>query len=340
MNKSSKLITVDNKVFFNYFKNENQIDLSSIKSINSISILKNVCAFFGSINSQNDFSKMCHSLNEKKVQSSQYIENSISFNSYILNNKEVIFNHFTLKTFNIFTEILLQLGITFPNEERNSLYLQMKNYIFSQDKICVIVSGTEMFWTRTSDRIINGVNRDFRMHSHSEPNVYYNKSFLNKFLSTVVKHPRCYFAIINGMVSKNICPIINDIVRTSTFPEQWKLLHQGSHIRLKHRPPDKAVVRDRNKIINNLNKDNDTQFNETNFIILESDYDKIYNTLKNSVKIILFTRNNFYYNQKQEDAYHQLEDAIICYTLKLLDTCTYDVREYIRDNPFTFEPIV
>ena len=64
-----------------------------------------------------------------------------------------------------------------------------------------------------------------------------------------------------------------------------------------------------------------------------------YNTLENSVKMILFTRNNFFYNEQQQEAYHKLEDAIILYILNLLNNCTYDVRQYIKDNPFIYEPI-
>ena len=129
------------------------------------------------------------------------------------------------------------------------------------------------------------------------------------------------------------------LVETSTFPEKWKLLDQSSHIRLRGRPRDKSVVRDMKKIIHNININNDTTFDKTNIVILESDYDKIYNTLENSVKMILFTRNNFFYNEQQQEAYHKLEDAIILYILNLLNNCTYDVRQYIKDNPFIYEPI-
>ena len=128
-------------------------------------------------------------------------------------------------------------------------------------------------------------------------------------------------------------------METSTFPEKWKLLDQSSHIRLRGRPRDKSVVRDMKKIIHNININNDTTFDKTNIVILESDYDKIYNTLENSVKMILFTRNNFFYNEQQQEAYHKLEDAIILYILNLLNNCTYDVRQYIKDNPFIYEPI-
>ena len=48
--KSSNLLSVNSQEFFNYCKANNKIDLSSIEDINSISILKNVCAFLGSIN--------------------------------------------------------------------------------------------------------------------------------------------------------------------------------------------------------------------------------------------------------------------------------------------------
>ena len=336
--KSSNLLSVNSQEFFNYCKANNKIDLSSIEDINSISILKNVCAFLGSINNENDMSKMCHLMNST-IKSPRYLENFKSFDSYILNNKEMILHNITLKTFNIFIKILFHLGITFPNRESNSLYKEMKNCIFSQDKICIIVSGAEMFWTRTKDTEINGVERDFKMYKHKEPNVYYNRSFLNKFLSTVVKHPRCSFAIINGLIPKNVCPFVNYLVETSTFPEKWKLLDQSSHIRLRGRPRDKSVVRDMKKIIHNININNDTTFDKTNIVILESDYDKIYNTLENSVKMILFTRNNFFYNEQQQQAYHKLEDAIILYILNLLNNCTYDVRQYIKDNPFIYEPI-
>ena len=335
---SNNVLSVNPQEFFNYYTSNNTIDLSSIEDINSISILKNVCAFLGSINSENDMSKMCHLMNFT-FKSPLYLENCRSFNSYILDNKEIILHNLTLKTFNVFIKILFHLGITFPNKESNSLYKEMKNYIFSQDKICIIVSGTEMFWTRTKDAEINGVGRDFKMYKHNEPNVYYNRSFLNKFLSTVVKHPRCSFAIINGLIPKNVYPFVNDLVSTSAFPENWKLLHQGSHIRLKGRPRDKSVVRDMKKIIHNININSDTKFDQTNIVILESDYEKIYNTLENSVKMILFTRNNFFYNEQQQEAYHNLEDAIILYTINLLNNCTYDVRQYIKDNPFVYQPI-
>ena len=132
---------------------------------------------------------------------------------------------------------------------------------------------------------------------------------------------------------------MNYLVSTSDFPENWKLLHQSSHIRLKGRPRDKSVVRYMKKIIHNININSDTKFDQTNIVILESDYDKIYNTLENSVKIILFTRNNFFYNEQQQEAYHQLENAIILYTINLLNSCTYDVRQYIKDNPFVYQPI-
>ena len=132
---------------------------------------------------------------------------------------------------------------------------------------------------------------------------------------------------------------MNYLVETSTFPENWKLLDQSSHIRLRGRPRDKSVVRDMKRIIHNININNDTTFDKTNIVILESDYDKIYNTLENSVKMILFTRNNFFYNEQQQEAYHKLEDAIILYILNLLNNCTYDVRQYIKDNPFIYEPI-
>ena len=132
---------------------------------------------------------------------------------------------------------------------------------------------------------------------------------------------------------------MNYLVETSTFPENWKLLDQSSHIRLRGRPRDKSVVRDMKKIIHNININNNTTFDKTNIVILESDYDKIYNTLENSVKMILFTRNNFFYNEQQQEAYHKLEDAIILYILNLLNNCTYDVRQYIKDNPFIYEPI-
>ena len=84
------------------------------------------------------------------VESDCYFDNSINYSSYIEKNKLFItYNMKKLSEVDELYKALIEVGFTFKNGEKNSIFNSIRETVMNQDRICIIVSGADNFCSIT-----------------------------------------------------------------------------------------------------------------------------------------------------------------------------------------------
>ncbi len=141
------------------------------------------------------------------------------------------------------------------------------------------------------------------------------------------------------MVHKNLKSTVGSLrLECSVFPDNLILIDQSHHLNLKEGKKEKPeFVRDLTKVINYLksvtikSKRLD-KFDEVSILFLESEPEKVNDTVANSIPMNLFTEAYLRYPEAEKIKFEQEQDKLLDYLENLLDTCVDDIREYLKNN--------
>ena len=335
------LLTFNYEKYKNFFQKNNDnenivLNLNKIPSINDPIVLAFVICFIGGINSEtsiNNFSDF-NVLTETK----HYIEYHINYFDYLNSvidylKKEKEYTHFSINSLNILLKSLDELGICIPKDKKNILYSMIRDFFLSLEKILILIAPSQNFWIKSEKNIINQTNYDKKLNNHT--NIFYNHKFIKNFFSIISKYPRCEFGLLCSMKKQNLqnCWEGLKIFSNINYKLDPIFIDQESH-EIDPEQPKNNFLRSMKKIIEYLKKRKNTNFNESNIIILESEKKKMVDTEKNSILVNLFSEKYIEDNVEQRASLDNKGNEVVNYIKDLLENCTDDIRNYIKNNEF------
>ena len=289
-----------------------------------LNLLEAFLNLIGCINEENEvLLKNKKNLSFHKL--SQYSECN-DYHKYLSDNLDFIFKSFKAKELHQFKGFLEELKIDLSLEINSFLYLTIRNYVWNNDKILLLLTGNGLTWLKHQNTCINKHFYDMEINKFNR--IYFNSKLLTSKLYSLINHPRIDLGFISSMANKNISLCLNSIRLKFNIKDKASMLilHQDDHFKddTNEKP---EFARSLDKIIQK------THYNETNLIIVESEKDKVKEnskTDKNSV-YVKYEFNAEYFklsNEKKEEIdsyYSKLIDSII----DLIENNEGDVREQI-----------
>ena len=348
-------LNFDFKKYSSFFEGD-KLNLDKIESLKDTEKTKFLLMFLGFINSKHDI----YSLYDQEIEvyeEKRFIDNVQNYSIYLdycidyLKSIDKCFD--SIQDFDTFMKILSEVGINIENQEKNDLYLKIKQDLFlskGKNKILILIAPSNNFWIKSEKSSINEQNYDKKLNNYT--NIFYNKNFIKKFMQQVVANPRCHFGLISSMAYRNLkaCwdaleKLDNDI--NNLCPKNIIFIDQNLHDSVQEeKSKKKTFYRDMAKIVEYLkkskgkNKDNEQDntgyFDENNILILESELEKMTDsTRNNTIRLNIFNEEYLQKDEKGKKATDLDVDKFIDYLVKLLNDCGEDIRSYIKQNTFS-----
>lgn len=361
LNISEFGIEFNEKTFNTYKKEGNKLDLTSINSIQNKNILYSIILMLGGMNEGSDSYVFVDETDENEnslIDDSEKLQFENSANYLIYYQKLFlffIFKKLELKDLDYLFDSLDQLGLIFNNRKENTFYKQLKEFIYINNKILVIVAPSDNFWIKSSKLEIGNVGFDIKMNNYD--NLYINKELVKKFCNKIIKHPRCKFGVISSKVRKNIKKGLDAInMFVANWPDNNEIITFAQEHHFNYNLVDKKTkqkpefVRDLKKICDYIKNSKNKEIDENHILILESEKDKIIednddrissdfkdkvkSTKNISIQMKLFSEAYIEYPEAEKIKFSKIEDAFLDYICNLLDNCTTSVETYLKENPF------
>ena len=350
-------LNFDFKKYSSFFE-EDKLNLDKIESLKDAEKTKFLLMFLGFINSKHDiYSLYDQELEVYAYEEKRFIDNVPNYSIYLdycIDYLKSIDKYFdSIQDFETFMKILSEVGINIENQEKNDLYLKIKQDLFlskGKNKILILIAPSNNFWIKSEKSSINEQNYDKKLNNYT--NIFYNKNFIKKFMQQVVANPRCHFGLISSMAYRNLkaCwdaleKLDNDI--NNLCPKNIIFIDQNLHSSVQdEKSKKKTFFRDMAKIVEYLkkskgkNKDNEQDntgyFDENNILILESELEKMTDsTRNNTIRLNIFNEEYLQKDEKGKKATDLDVDKFIDYLVKLLNDCGEDIRSYIKQNTFS-----
>ena len=348
-------LNFDFKKYSSFFEGD-KLNLDKIESLKDTEKTKFLLMFLGFINSKNDIYSL-YDQNIEVYEEKRFIDNVPNYSIYLdycidyLKSIDKFFD--SIQDFDTFMKILSEVGINIENQEKNDLYLKIKQDLFlskGKNKILILIAPSNNFWIKSEKSSINEQNYDKKLNNYT--NIFYNKNFIKKFMQQVVSNPRCHFGLISSMAYRNLkaCwdaleKLDNDI--NNLCPKNIIFIDQNLHGSVQdEKSKKKTFYRDMAKIVEYLkkskgkNKDNEQDntgyFDENNILILESELEKMMDsTRNNTIRLNIFNEEYLQKDEKGKKATDLDVDKFIDYLVKLLNDCGEDIRSYIKQNTFS-----
>ena len=348
-------LNFDFKKYSSFFEGD-KLNLDKIESLKDTEKTKFLLMFLGFINSKNDIYSL-YDQNIEVYEEKRFIDNVPNYSIYLdycidyLKSIDKFFD--SIQDFDTFMKILSEVGINIENQEKNDLYLKIKQDLFlskGKNKILILIAPSNNFWIKSEKSSINEQNYDKKLNNYT--NIFYNKNFIKKFMQQVVANPRCHFGLISSMAYRNLkaCwdaleKLDNDI--NNLCPKNIIFIDQNLHSSVQdEKSKKKTFYRDMAKIVEYLkkskgkNKDNEQDntgyFDENNILILESELEKMTDsTRNNTIRLNIFNEEYLQKDEKGKKATDLDVDKFIDYLVKLLNDCGEDIRSYIKQNTFS-----
>lgn len=340
------------------------LNLDKIHSIQNKEILPFLIVFLGGINSINSLYDIFGDIGtDNQAREDIYIDSSENYLQYIYSFIDFVKGKEKLNIpFTQMESLLMSLdevGINIPRKDKNVLYRSVKDSFFmmQKNKILVILAPSNNFWIKSEKTTINDINYDIKLNNYS--NIFYNKNFIQKFMTKIARHPRCSFGLLSSMAFRNLKNCWDALERqfSKLCPRKVLFFEQKDHdqIMLDQNKKKMTFFRNMEKIIDHLKREKQKElreksrqrfikeeneknenveyFNKNNIIILESDEDKMSETTKpNSFIMNVFNEKYLEYNEQNKIAIDLEADKAINYIVNLLENCTDDVRDYLGRN--------
>ena len=183
------------------------------------------------------------------------------------------YTSFRINSLDLLLKSLDELGICIPKDRKNILYSIIRDFFLSLEKILILITPSQNFWIKSEKNIINQTNYDKKLNNYT--NIFYNHKFIKNFFSIISKHPRCEFGLLCSMKQQNLqnCWEGLKIFSNINYKLDPIFIDQESH-EIDPEQPKNNFLRSMKKIIEYLKKRKNTNFNESNIIILESEKKK------------------------------------------------------------------
>ena len=322
---------------------DNKLNLDNIPFIKNKNILTYILLFLGGINSINTiydfFDDSVIFPNEEC-----FIDNNTNYLTYLnfiidyLKNeeqKENIFFNFSdleplLKSLDI-------LGINISRNDKNIVYRNIKDLIFSMEnnKILVLIAPSRIFWIKHDENYIGKKMYDRNLNNST--NLFYNEEFIKKFFNSIGKHKRCKIGLICSMSKNNLnnsyegLNIIFNEKKNENKNNNPIIINQDYHDKIN----DILYKRSMKQIIQYLRNNEYNYFDERNIIIIEGKPDKIgEDTKDNSIVINLYNKEYIESYEEKKELLNKRSDKVIKYINDLLENCEDDIRNYINKNDY------
>lgn len=318
------------------------LNLDKIPSIQDISLVSIVLVYLGGINSQNDIYMIFPNDMPQNPDEACFIDNCTNYAYYIFNTVLYLKRqqiNFPLSNMNLLFKSLEEMGFIFKQDNKSVIYKNIKDAFMSllDNKILIILAPSNNFWVKSDKNTINGVNYDKKLNNYC--NIYYNNNFIKKFLTSIIKHPRCNLCLISSMTHKNLKAAIDglDVQFNKLLPKKFSVISQGDHdiIKPMMKKEMPQFFRNMEKIISHLKtRDKWDYFDEKNILILEGDQNKITEGTKgNSLISNLFSEEYLMLSKEKKKEVEKEGDKLIRYVMNLLENCVTDIRDYLFQNP-------
>ena len=338
------------KTFFRMENDEEILDLTNINHIQNPKILNSILFFLGAINSENDIYDFDYDEEEENeeiegalrapVPPENNYENMDSYIQYLQINISILARDIAFIDFGELIQSLNEIGITIEQDEKNTLYRQIKDTVMSNptNKIMVLITPSNNFYVKTSKNSINGVNYDFKINNITK--IFLNNDFIQNFIKKIANHPRCYFGLMSSMITKNLKTANAGILTQfyNIYPKHYSLIDQKSHdgedIGKKDVIP--KFYRNLNLIMDHIkSKDKLYCFNKTNILIIDSkDYKISESTRDNTLNVSVFNEELLRKDSgDKKRIINEKGEKLINYLYELLENCPNDVRDYISLHP-------
>ena len=340
------------KSFFKIENEENILDLTNIQTILNNKILNSILFFLGAINFENDIYEFdsVEEEEEEEIKSPVLVENlfenSQNYMQYLQNNINLLTRNIAFMDIDLTIKSLEEIGLKILQENKNTLYRQIKDKVMSlpENKILVLITPSNNFYVKTEKNSINGINYDFKINNITK--LFLNNEFIMEFIKKISNHPRCHFGLLSSMVQKNL-KTANSGMSTmfnTIYPRHISLIDQRSHdgIDLDKKGVVPKFFRNLELILKHVKtKDKLYCFNKTNVLIIESKDFKVkgeekpdstkLNTLNVSVIDEELLRKP---NAERKKIIKEKGEKLINYVYDLLENCPNDVRDYLVNHPF------
>ena len=175
LNAIKDQVFYDIEKYKSHFKIENDIpilDLTNIQQILNNKILNSILFFLGAINIENDiyeFDDVEEEEDEIKdpVPEEDLIENSENYIQYVQNNIKLLTRNIAFMDISYTIKALQEIGINILQDNKNTLYRQIKDKVMSlpENKILVLITPSNNFYVKTEKNSINEVNYDFKINN-------------------------------------------------------------------------------------------------------------------------------------------------------------------------------
>ena len=136
--------------------------------------------------------------------------------------------------------------------------------MMQKNKILVILAPSNNFWIKSEKSTINDTNYDIKLNNYS--NIFYNKNFIQKFMTKIAKHPRCSFGLLSSMANRNLKNCWEALERqfSSICPRKVIFFEQKDHdqIMLDENKKKMTFFRSMEKIIDHLKREKQKELRE------------------------------------------------------------------------------
>ena len=349
LNAIKDQVFYDIEKYKSHFKIENDIpilDLTNIQQILNNKILNSILFFLGAINIENDiyeFDDVEEEEDEIKdpVPEEDLIENSENYIQYVQNNIKLLTRNIAFMDISYTIKALQEIGINILQDNKNTLYRQIKDKVMSlpENKILVLITPSNNFYVKTEKNSINEVNYDFKINNITK--LFLNNDFIQKFITKIANHPRCHFGLLSSMIQKNLKTANTGILTmySTLYPRHYSLIDQRSHdaLDLDKKGEIPKFFRNLDLILKHVKtKDKLYCFNKTNVLIIESkDYKISDSTKENTINVSVFNEELLRTpNSERKKVLLEKGERLINYVYELLENCPNDVRDYLVLHPF------
>ena len=277
------------------------------------------CLLYTEFNNSQDFSLI--------VSSEDFLDN--------VKNKEnlKIFQYFEYKDFRLFKQSLIEIGLIEDNTQ--DILNEIRNVVFDNpyNKIWILISPSKIFWTKCDKDCLNNNKHGLKLNNFSY--IYFNHLYAELLMLKLAQHPRVCIAFMNSMNKANLEKCSKGLFKTERL-EKLNNIKIYNFDQTYHKDIGKnEYVRNFESIMSKYN------INETQVVFIESELDKNKSlTIKGdpydklAINFKVFDENYYFYNGEKQIEIDKEVENLSSYLIKLVENCTIDVREYLRNNPF------
>lgn len=320
---------------------EENIDTTSIihrmvKLCSSKIHIESIIFLFGGINMKNDdFFDVLQISKDNRFNIEELFDEAMKdYLIYFEKNLPIIFGRMSIKELSLLFSIMHQAGLVDLSYQTSHLYLMSRNFVWKQDKILVLLEGSDFLWHKSKRNAIGGISFDTKLNM--SVNVFWNNSLL-KELKPLVEHPRVRIGFLSSMLEKNLKPCTEAIkIRYPYFDRKDIVYISQKHHQVVKNNCCKSKDDRREFFYRSMSMiTNESKFGVTNTLIIDTDIDKISETSNTQYNTIhppfeAFNEDSIYKSKNcpetEKEKYRSMIDTII---KRIIEANTGDIRELV-----------